>query len=532
MACLDRARASMRALVGALADGRLDDPDLRARTGELPPLAACADDEALDGADRRPPAVDEVRLQEAMNLMFDARLAVYDIVRADATTRSERALAAARATAWAPLVSDAALVHGELLRLRERYDEARPFYDEALREALRGGPTSAQAEIMASLSYLEILRGRPDEAQAWIDRAMALLLRLHRPRELDLLVLDDAFAIALATGDLARARAYAEREVALASDPAHLDHRRLAEALLDVARLAVAEGRYADAVATVERAMAIGQEVLGPDAPWLAIPLELELEPLIALGRTREAKAAVERAIAVRAPVFGADDPLAGNLYAMLGAVAQRHGDLVAARAAFADALPRAIATHGKDSTTAAMAIANLAMVDAEAGDHARAEESALAAQRIFERQLGADAAELVNVLIIRAYAARGQGRLADARGHLERGHRIALATRGAGHPETANLEVELAHTDRLAGRRPAAIARYRAVLARAGELPPPMIAEAGFGLAQAAWAEGARADARIAGDDARNTYLLLGDDFAGKRAEVEAWLAAHPAPP
>jgi hypothetical protein len=175
------------------------------------------------------------------------------------------------------------------------------------------------------------------------------------------------------------------------------------------------------------------------------------------------------------------------------------------------------------------MAIANVAMVDEASGDHARAEESAVKAQRIFESKLGPEAPELLNVLVLRAYAARGERRFADARAHLERGLAIALKTRGEDHPETANIEVELAHTDRLEGRRADALAGYRALVRRAG-LPPPLVAEAGFGLAEVAWDAGLHAEARQAADDARNTYQLLGEDFAGKRGEVEAWLADHPA--
>jgi len=528
MACLDRARASLRAVVGALADGRLDDPGRRGLADDLPAIAACSDRETLDGVEARPAAVDQARLEAAIAQMLDAKLAVYDVARADATDRSEEALRQARATGWAPLVADAALIHGELLRQRQRYDQARPFYDEALREALRGSPPRVQAEIMASLAYLELLRDDHALAQAWIDRAMALSSRLHRPAELELLILDDAFAIALATGDPTRAKAFAEREVALASAAAPPDDHRLADALLDLGRLASDEGRYADAVATIDRALAVGRGALGDDTPWQAVGLQAEIEPLIALGRTRDARTAVERAIAVRRPVFGPDDAFAAELYTLLGAIAQRHGDLAGARAAYEGSVPRAIATHGADATATAMAIANLAMIDAEAGDFARAETGALQAQGIFERKLGAGAPELINVLVLRAYAARGQRRFADARGHLERAHAIAARALGADHPDTANIEVELGHTDRLEGRRPAAIARYQAIVGRA-DLPPPMIAEAGFGLAQAAWDQGTHGPARAAAENASNTYLLLGDDFAGKRAEVEAWLAAHP---
>src|SRR4029077_10728679 len=101
------------------------------------------------------------------------------------------------------------------------------------------------------------------------------------------------------------------------------------------------------------------------------------LEPLIALGRTADARAAVDRAIAIRAPVFGADDGMALELLNMLGAIAQQRGDLVAARPAFAQALPLKIASRGHDSIETAMAIANLAMVDEASGDHPRAEASA-----------------------------------------------------------------------------------------------------------------------------------------------------------
>ena len=528
MACLDTARASMRAVVAALAAGTLDDASRRAMAIELPPIAACSERETLDGLQARPATVDQAKLDDAIAAMLDARLAVYDLERADATERSERALAKARATGWAPLISDAALIHGEVLRRRERFDEARPYYDEALREALRGSRPSVQAEIMASLAYLEVLRDRQDDAQAWIDRALALVDRLHRAPGLELLVLDDAFAVALAGNDFARARAFAEREVELAGAMTQTDRRRLADALLDLAKLATAEGRYTDAVTTLDRAMAVGTETLGPDAPWLAIALEQQIEPLVALGRTKDARAAVERAIAVRRPVFGPDDPLAVELFGLMGSIAQRHGDLAAARAAFEGSVPRAIATHGADSTSTAMAIANLAMVDAEAGDHGRAETGALQAQGIFERKLGPDAPELINVLVLRAYAARGQRRFGDARAHLERALKIATTTYGPTHPETANVEVELAHTDLADGKRSAAIARYQ-VLTTRGDVPPPLLAEAAFGLARARWDQGEHDGAREAASTAVNAYQLLGEDFAKKQAEVTSWLAAHP---
>ncbi len=530
MACLDVARLSMRAVAAAIADGKLDDPGQRAVGDDLPALDSCADRDSLRGSQPRPTTLAADQLDTAVAQMLDAKLAVYEVRRADGTLRSEAALRVARATGWAPLISDAALIHGELLRLDEHYDQARPFYDEALREGLRGSPSSAQAEVMASLGYLELLRDHREEAQQWIDRAMALLTRLHRPHDLELLVLDDAFAVALATSDLVHARAFADREVALTADLTGVDRRRHAEALLDAGRLAAADGRYADAVTTIDQAIATAAEALGAENPWLAYALEQELEPLIALGRTADARAAVERAIALRRPVFGADDPMAVELLSMLGAIAQKRGDLASARAAFEQALPRKLTLHGHDSIEVAMAIANLAMVDESAGDHARAEASALEAEAIFEAKAGPDAPELLNLLVLRAYAARGQRRFADARTHLERARAISIRALGADHPDTANILVELAHTDRLDGHLAAAIAGYRAVVGRT-DLPPPTLAEAGFGLARAAWDHGERAAARAAADTAANTYHLLGADFAGQHDEVEAWLTAHPAP-
>ncbi|HVV86156.1 MAG TPA: tetratricopeptide repeat protein, partial [Kofleriaceae bacterium] len=228
------------------------------------------------------------------------------------------------------------------------------------------------------------------------------------------------------------------------------------------------------------------------------------------------------------APAYGPDDKFAAELYTLLGAVAQRHGDLEAARAAYEGSIPRAIATHGAESTFTAMAIANVAMLDAETGDFARADSGAVQAEQIFEKKLGLEAPELINVLILRAYAARGQQRFADARGHLERALAISTKANGADHPDTANLEVELAHTDRLEGKHAAAIARYQAIVKRAG-LPPPMLGEAGFGLAQSLWATGQRAAARDAATAASAAYASLGDDFAAKRTEVDRWLTAHP---
>lgn len=110
MACLERRRGEVRALVTVLPEGAQGTASRAVSAAEsLSPLAACADVEALR-AQVKPPADPEIRaaVERARAALLDAEADEHAGQYTRSLTRAKAALAEAERTAYRPLVAEAA----------------------------------------------------------------------------------------------------------------------------------------------------------------------------------------------------------------------------------------------------------------------------------------------------------------------------------------------------------------------------------------------------------------------------------------
>ncbi len=575
MACLHRAAVELRSVIAVLADA---DAKVVQKSHELtsglPPLARCADTDAL-AAEVEPPDDAEAERVEAARV----RLAEADARnKAGRFSAANEALEEARellhGVRYVPVQAEMALTEGHVkerlgdytaaeaaltnairltaklrqstimreasLRLLVVLGERQKRIDEALRllpltEGLSEGDPRAEARLRSSLAIVLSAQARYAEAEASTRAAIALLEAEFGPRSSEVAGLHANLATTLYyQGDAAGAAA--EYKVALAVLETTLGphHPFVAGTRGNLASALFAQGNYALAEAEHRRAVAVIEAALGPDHPHTATSRDNLGLALAAQGEYAEAEAEHRAALVIREAALRTDHPdlaqsrdnLAGALFAQ--------GMLAEAEAEHRKALASLEASLGADHPSTAASRNNLARVLSARGNYIEAEahhRKAIAAQ---ENSLGADHPDVALARDNLGLALSAQGKLEAAEVEHRRALAAIEATQGSDHPDTAALRTSLAQV-LLKLVRPAE-ALPLAELAwsrqqRDDTVPPLQRAHTGFVLAQALWQAAAapndRARARILAESALRAYVAAGDAHRDDAERVKAWIAS-----
>lgn len=375
MACLERARSRLVVVSDllAIADGDLVSHATSVVSG-LPPLARCADLEALRAAIEPPDASQAQAVAAARESLVHAATARSAGDFAAARDHVEQARARVRDVDYQPVQAEIALEDGEALRQLGEFDAS----EESLKQAVRIGTAYHQRELVArAATWLMHTVGdgqrRPSEAlelgnvaarfagddallRSRLHNATALLLmRMGRQVEAEaearaaVALQHEAFgpegawrftttqstlAVVLAKqGRSEEAIAELTRimEIEISNKgPGHPDTIRSRHNL----GLAMARAdRYAEADAVYSEAVAIAVRSLPPHAPALSSLRTAHAIVLLSLDRIPEATAAAEQALADRISQFGADHPVVGTTHITLSMLASAAGDADAALA-------------------------------------------------------------------------------------------------------------------------------------------------------------------------------------------------------
>jgi tetratricopeptide (TPR) repeat protein len=329
-------------------------------------------------------------------------------------------------------------------------------------------------------------------------------------------------------------------------------------------------GRVEEAMPVIRRALAIREAVYGADSPVTA---EMHRNLGIAhrmMGDLAAAEAELQRAVEIcRARK---DDPGTMLAIANLANIAHDLGDIPRARDLAAEALAIAERTHGPQSLRAGQFSASVASYSATLGQRDDAIVHGQRALSLLEQHLGPDHPDVAVACANLAQIVAKEGRVDEGVALVERARKIATASVPAEAPQQAGFMIAHADVLSLAERldeaialRREAIAHYESttykdrpdiVEARLGlgtdllrhgdaaaarpvledalagtdtiDVPPAMVASVRWALARALWPETAqRARARDLATMARDELSARGDTVA---AEIEAWLAEHPA--
>jgi tetratricopeptide (TPR) repeat protein len=471
MRCLDGRLAALDAAARVLAsaDGAALEKAM-AVAGELPPIAACADAEAL-GAVGAPPAEARSRVDA-----LAARLAEATALRragrhAAALASAAPVAEAARALGHRPLLAEALLERGAIEEKLVRLRQAELTLREALLVAAAARDGEALARVAVQLAGVVgngLLRdGDLAALRPFVEAALAAAPRGDVTRGTWLAVQGHS---ALRLGRSAEAASHYEaalaaRERALpAGDPA------IANALALLGRARTESGDGASARPLLERALAIVEAAFGRSHPEVAPVLHDLADAVAAGGDHAEARALHQRALAVRELSLAPDNPLIATSAVHVGIVLLRAGDAARAGDLFARAIAINEAFYGPDHVAVAPQLLNLGIVHARTGRLAEAERAYRRALAIFERTYGPEHPSVGAALTNIGNVHLKQGRYADAIPLFERDLAIAVARQGPDHPDVALAHLNLGEAFEPLGRvRDArrALERARAIYLR-----------------------------------------------------------------
>ncbi len=565
MACLDRARGELAAVVAAFERADEDEVGHAAEAvDDLPDLARCRDVQRL-AAPAELPA--DPRARETIALVHAElaqahvreRLAHEDVAR----EHVETALELARRAEHPGTLAEVLRVRGRLRMGAGELDGAEDDLYDALWAAEDGRDDRGAAEAWNELVWLDgYHRMAFERAERSAAHARAAIERAGGDPRLEAVRLRNVGWTAARRGEpkiaidrFEEALAELQRVGANESRDALLLRNDLGGALAQL-------GRWEDAMAAFEAVRRTTEAWLGPDHPDLAVALNNIGSAQRTLGDLTAARATFERVIGIFERAHGADDLAVGRALLNLGTVqadmgeeadalasfsraeriiagagGPRHpdlarawkgsggvayatGDLELARERFAAALELERDVLGADHPSTSVSATNLAavLVDLDRPkDAIPLLEDALARM---SARLGADHPDLLVLHDHLGFAEQQVGELERAAEHFHRAIAIGEAT------DSPSLSMALLQLGRLELARddPRAavpvLERALALREALADHDPVLLGETRWALARALATTGARSRARTLALAARE-----GVESAEMKAEIDAWL-------
>jgi serine/threonine-protein kinase len=469
MACLDRRRVELGALVDVLAaaDATVMERAIEAVHGLAPP-AACAETsqpvlpeaaasalaraQALRAAGRYEDALAQARVAVADAPQADApRLElVHCLVDAgalrDAEVEGEAVFFAAREHGDDELARGAGLalariVGTELARPAEGLEWIR--HTAALP---RAGEDTAD-ELLELEAVMLHRMGRRDEARARYEQAVALVELERGGQDADLASLfNNLGALASERADYAEALAYHQRSLAIKEAAFGENHPFVASSLANIGNVYNQLGDQEQALAYYRRADAIRSEALGPDHPEVLISQVNTAVSLSKLGRLEEAHAVLSAVIERMERVFGPDHPHVALVASNLGSLARRLGRLDEAAMWLERALAILERSEGAEGPGTIMPMVNLGNLRLAQGDVRGALAIYERARLRIDDVLGGRHPLLAKVLSGEAQALLELGRVRDA---IASGERALALGKGVDAEDRAEIEQTLARARR-----------------------------------------------------------------------------------
>jgi len=423
MACLDRRRGELTALVDRLAGA--DSDTVRSAASAVDGLIApeqCADAKALTAALPLPedPAAAR-RVVTLRDRLAEARAAVSTAKLAEATTLTAEVLAAAQALDYRPLLAEALHTRAGVEVGRGEYEPATRTLEQALWLADIVRDDALLADTMASLVHvLGVRLVRFDDALRWRRHADAVVARLGEAHASHAALLR-AFGITAGT----QSRPAEARELlqhALAIDEA-LTGPHEGKVIKDLVALGTAEfqaGEPAVARGYHERALVLGEQLYGPNHPEIARILANLATAVAGLGELDVAAPLFERALKIIDATFGPDHPNAAGTLNNLGALYAMRERFDRAQPMFERALAIQERTLGPDHPDLASALHNLGQLAEKRDDLVGARKFHQRALALRERHLPKDSPLIAESLEQLAELSRREGDLPAALRDLE----------------------------------------------------------------------------------------------------------------
>ncbi len=379
-------------------------------------------------------------------------------------TEGEGLMAAARAEVERA-VNDLAyeqLIAGDPRALREWDIHLRHVTDSAFERE-----DETAATLCSNLGYYLRMSGDLAGARPYYERALAVrehVLGPDHPQTAS--AVNNMGYLLRAMGDLAGARLYYERALGIREHVLGPEHPDTATSLNNMGYLLDSMGDLAGARPYYERALAIRERVLGPEHPDTAGSLNNLGALLDSMGDLAGARPYYERALAVRERVLGPEHPATAQSLNNMGYLLQAMGDLPAARPYYERALAVRERVLGPDHPDTARSLNNMGYLLDSMGDLAAARPYYERALGIREHVLGPEHPDTALSLNNMGYLLQAMGDLAEARPYFERALAVRERVLGPEHPDTASSLSNMGVLCYYEGNLPAAADLMRRALA------------------------------------------------------------------
>lgn len=492
--CLDDRRLAFDALVRELSAAD-EQSIMRASTAvsSLRDVAPCRDTARLRRLPDPPRASDAI--SEVRTSLARARALSVAGKYEEGMAITDAAMGLAQTLEWPPLIAEAGVAQGDLLRELGRYEESEATFKDAYFRAVESGSTEVAADAAINLAYVT---GRSmakyDVGRTWVRHAQTMLTVLGEPEDSPrrILLLNNSSAVFFSAGEFEQARAEAQRVLELRQVAFGTDHPDVASSFNNLAGIAYSTGDLDHAQEYAARGVEIFEKALGSDHPDLADFLN-NLASLYAMdGKLERARAIFERALEVQEAALPPDHPALSMSLANLGQVLSELGDHEQAIVHHERAREIREAGFGADHPAFAESLINLGRSHLELGHYATAESMYKRARTVLEASSGPDSLPVSAALVGLAEVALADQRAGEAVSPAQQALTIRASAAG----------------------READVAESRFVLARALWDAPP---QAGRD----------RERARTLAQEALDEFEALDNDDSVR--EVEAWLAEHP---
>lgn len=454
MACLDRRRNDLRAIVtllGAGPDADVIDNAYEGVVGLEDPAgcAAAGQSQAPQPAPTIRAQVDDARarLAETEALLEAGKMEPAAAVIDDHVAR-------ARELGFTPLLAETLLLRARILA--DKGDAAAGI--EAFQEAAAASAAARDDHLIAAalveqLALLEDEGGKPADALQWMVAAEAAVARTGDPR------LREDFLVARGNTyrNLGRyAESKTDLETALASVEARTGKESYETGLVvsSLANVLSDEGEMDEALALDRRVEAIYQKTLGPDHPKFAQLLNNIGLRLDAAGKYDEARAAHERSLSIKERTMGPEHPSVAVSLNNLGLVAHHQGRSDDSLAYHRRALAVREKALGPEHPLTASTLTNLGTVLHQRGSYDEALDVHRRALAIREKVLGPDHPSTAWTLAAMAAVLGDFGRLDEALAASKRALAIREEALGVhrltakSYANLANVHAAMGHQD------------------------------------------------------------------------------------
>ncbi|MEM9453272.1 MAG: tetratricopeptide repeat protein [Myxococcota bacterium] len=385
-----------------------------------------------------------------------------------------------------------------------------------------------QAEAKGLRGALRERMGRFAEAEDDLLESYALAME-HRHDDVAFRAVNELTEV-LSVRQERHAEGWAWGQAAMAHATRSGSRVKIAQGQTRLGQVLYGQGKFEQARRYHERALRIQEQEWGVDHPAIAKTLN-NLGTTIRLQEGYEqAQQYYERALRIQEQALGAHHPDLAVGLSNLGNVIADQGDGERARRYYEQALQICEAAMGADHPNLASILNNMGVVSREQGEYEEAREDFERALEILERKLGPDHPYVAMTSHNLGRVFEAQGALEQAGALFERALGIWEKAVGPDHPDVADTLLSLARV--AAAREDGVVARARAERAvsifEVAEVEPGRVANARFVLARVSWSDRSqRARARGLAEQARDAYARAD---AKNLAEVDAWLAEHPA--